>query len=143
MPGMQASREGVQPLQAVGQAVPDQEFQRAIGHGRLVPEPGTGQPLQDVIGAHRAVRFQQDLQRAPPDRSQPPAPGGDTRLGPVQRAGGAGLVVMWHKGGRRNVIAHVILSQIYLTCYLVTLHEEGPQLVRRCHLCAFQFSLRS
>ncbi len=49
----------------------DKEFERAVGHGRLVAKAFGGQPLQHVIGAHRPMRFQQDLERATPDRRHP------------------------------------------------------------------------
>ena len=95
---MQAGRKGVQPLQPVRQTVFHQEFQRAIGHGRLAAKAFGGQTVQHLVCAHGPVRFQQDFQGAPPHRGQPGTVFCQPVAGLVKRACLAGAVVVWGKG---------------------------------------------
>ena len=86
---------------------PRQELRGARVRG---PRPGGGQPVQHLIGPHRAMRLQQDLQRAPPHGRQAPALRGHPRFGGVQRMGLALMVIMGREGGpgRRDGMAHVM-----------------------------------
>lgn len=97
--GMQAGREGVQPLQPVCQPVLDQKFQRPVGDRGLTAEAGFRKPVQNLVGAKGLMRFEQDFQRPPPHRSQPPALRRQPGLGGVQRMGAAVMVVMRREGG--------------------------------------------
>lgn len=99
--GMQAGGKGVQPLQTMRQPMFHQKFQGAIGHWRLATESLGGQAVQNLIGAHGPVRFQQDFQGPPPDRGQPCAVLGQTVASLVKRACFAGLMVVRGKGGGR------------------------------------------
>mgnify|MGYP006909096033 CR=1 FL=1 len=47
------------------------EIKRPIRHRWLLPEAPLGKFFQDLVGAERAVRFKQYLQRPPSDRCQP------------------------------------------------------------------------
>lgn len=96
---MQAGGEGVQPLQPVRQTVLHQELQRPIRNRGLAPEAFGRQPVQHLIGAHRAMRLEQDLERPPPDGRQPGTGGRDACLGGVKGVGLAFMVVMRREGG--------------------------------------------
>ena len=111
--GMAAGGKGVQPLYAVRKPLIDQELQRAIGHRGLVAKALGRQPLQHVIGAERAMIFQQDFQHAPPHRGQPCAVGRAVRLGLRQPFAAAVMMVM---GAKRGIIGH----GGFLTCYDIT-----------------------
>ena len=97
--GMQAGGKGVQPLQAMRQPMFHQKFQGAIGHWRLPAKSLSRQAVQNLIGTHGPVRFQQDFKGPPPDGGQPRAVFGQTVAGLVKRARFAGQVVVGGKGG--------------------------------------------
>lgn len=123
--GVHAGGEGIQPADAVGKTQVHQEIQRPIGDRGLIAKTFSGKTLQHVIGAHGLVRFQQDFQRAPPDRGQPRPLGGGQRLGPCQHIGGATAVVMAPEGGRRFGAARAVVGggrrhRGLLTCYDIT-----------------------
>jgi len=99
--GMHAGGKGVQPAHAMGKALIDKEFQRAISHRRLIAEAFGRQPLQHVIGPQRLVVLQQDFQHPPSHRGEARALSGRQRLGPRQHIGGAMAVVVPGKGGTR------------------------------------------
>ncbi len=67
---MQAGGKSVQAADAVGKAVFFQEFQRAVGHGRLIAKAFGRQPRQHIIGPHGAVRLKQDFQHPAAHRRQ-------------------------------------------------------------------------
>ena len=52
-----AGRKGVEPPDAMGKALFDKEVERAVGDGRFVAEPVFGEPVQNFVGAHGAVRL--------------------------------------------------------------------------------------
>ena len=106
--GMHAGREGVQSLDPVCQTLIDQEFQRAVGHGRLVAESLGDQAGQHVIGSQRPMLFQKYLQDPPPDRGHPRALGGGQRLGPGQGARVVGQ--MPARLGDRVQVGNVVLE---------------------------------
>jgi hypothetical protein len=83
--GMRAGREGVQPAHLVHEPLLHQEIERAVGDGRLGLEAVIRQPLEDLVGAERAIRFEQDGQRAPSARRQAPAFRGAAAFGLGQR----------------------------------------------------------
>lgn len=98
---MHACGEGVQPADAVGEPLLDQEFQRPIRDRRLVSETVLGQPLENVIGPHGAMRLQQDFQRPAPDRGQSGAPLGAEGIGPCENfAGAVRMIVALERQGR-------------------------------------------
>ena len=97
--GMQAGGKGVQPLQAMRQPMFHQKFQGAIGHWRLPAKSLSRQAVQNLIGTHGPVRFQQDFKGPPPDGGQPRAVFGQTVARLVKRARFAGLMVVRGKGG--------------------------------------------
>lgn len=94
---MQAGRKGVQPLQTMCQTMLNQKLQRAIHNRRLVAESFCCETVQNLIGAHRAMGFQQDFQRAPPDRCQPRALGRQNFLRHVQRMCLTGVMIVRRK----------------------------------------------
>lgn len=125
---MQTGGEGVQPLQAMGQTMMDKEFERPIGHRRLTAEAIGGKPVKHLIGPHRAMRLEQDFQRATAHRRQPCAFVLQTNFGLVQRARLAGAVVMRRKG---IVLWQYRIEQgnnitFRLTCYDIT--RKSPTL---------------
>ena len=121
MARMQAGRKGVQPLQAMRQPVFDQKLQRAIGDGRLAAEAFGRKAVQHLIGAHGAMRFQQDLQRPLPDRGQAGAIRGQPVTGLVKHADFAGPMIVRGKGGMGIRIGqYCYFITFCLTCYDVT-----------------------
>ena len=68
VPGRAQGDEGVQSLHAVGEAVVDEERERAVGERRLGAEPVALEPGEHVVGAERGVALEQDLQHAPTHR---------------------------------------------------------------------------
>lgn len=67
---MGAGGERVQAFDFMGKPVADKEIQRTIGDRRLGAEPFRAQPFQNVIGAKRAMLFQQNLENTPPLRRE-------------------------------------------------------------------------
>ncbi len=68
--GMRAGDKGVQLLDFVDKPVFREEIECAIGHWGLASEPVFREPCEHVIGAERAVFFEQNLKRAFAHRSQ-------------------------------------------------------------------------
>ena len=127
---MDAGSEGVQALDAVGKALIDKEFQRAIGDGGLVAVAFARQSRQHVIGPQGLVLFQQDLQHPATDGGQPRAGGGSQRLGPFQRVMRAMGMVMRREGqvglGASGAGGRVVKGRHRrdLTCYDITYIER-------------------
>ena len=71
--GMHAGGKGVQPANAVGKAILDQEIQRAICDGWLMAKTVGGKTFKHLVSAHGAMRLQQDLKRSAAHRGQPHA----------------------------------------------------------------------
>ena len=78
---MRTGDEGVQPLDPVGEALFQQEIQRAIGDGRVGAPPLGLQPLQHLVGAEGRVLLEQDLEHAAADRREAAAAAGGQTLG--------------------------------------------------------------
>lgn len=95
-----AGDEGAQPLDPVGEAVLDQEVERAVDHRRLPAQPRLAQPVQELVGRHRPVGFEQRLQREGPGGRQPqPAIRADLP-GRRQRLAAASRMVVRPEGRR-------------------------------------------
>ena len=94
---MHTGGECVQPADPVGKPLLDKEFERSVGYRRLIAESVRNQPLQNIIGAHRLVRFQQDFQRAA-NRCHSCAARIAERIRACESILGAMAVVMPHKG---------------------------------------------
>lgn len=133
--GVQAGGKSVQPLQPVRQPVFDQKFQRAIGDRRLAAEPFGRKAVQNLVSAHRTVRFQQDFKCAAAHRCHAPAVFGKPVRRLVHGAGFAGAVIVGDEGGNGpvGVGQFCYFITIRLTCYLVTWIEAPPQSPTKGH----------
>ena len=109
LPRMHAGRKGVKPPDTVGKPLFDEKFERPVGDGRLVAETVFGQPVEHLVGAERAVTFQQDFKRAPPHGRQPHPAFGGQRVGTHQHVVHAMCVIMRGEGGD---IVHVMLFHL-------------------------------
>ncbi len=96
--GMSAGGEGIEPPNAMRQTVIHQKIERPVRDRGLMPETVGHQPLQHVIGPHRPVTLQQNLQRAPAHRGQAQPAIRNHRLGAGYGARDAMMVVMRHEG---------------------------------------------
>lgn len=67
---MAARKKRLCSPQLVDEPLLDQKVERAVGHGRLSGEANGGQPLQNVVGAKRALCIQKDLERVATMRRQ-------------------------------------------------------------------------
>ena len=67
---MRAGDESVQPLDPVDKPVLGQELQSAVCDRRLRRHAVISQHIEDFVGPHRSVLFQQDFKDAPPRRCQ-------------------------------------------------------------------------
>ena len=105
--GTRAGDVGVQPFHPVREPLRHQEVERAVGHGWLRgPTFGT-QHVQDVVGAHRAMLADEDVQHPRAHRRETRA------LGRPGGGGGAGA------GRAGGVVVGIERHDAY--CYIITL----------------------
>ena len=103
---MHTGSKGVQAAHPVRQPVFDQKIQRPIGHRRLVGESILSKSVQHLVGAKRAVLFQQNFQRPPPHWGQPQSGFARHPLGRVHDPARTELVVVRRKGRGLFLIFH-------------------------------------
>jgi hypothetical protein len=114
--GAHAGGKGIEPPDAMRETVIDQELQRAVGDRRLIAEAAFGKLFQNLVGAHRPMRRQQDLQCPAPHRRQADAAALAEGIGLGKDAIGAKRVIMGLEGQRPRLglgfgrCSHVILS---------------------------------
>lgn len=92
--GMHTGGKGVEAADAVGKPLFFEEFEGAVGDGGLVAETFGGEAFQDIIGAHRAVAFGENLQRALADGGQADATFCRQSHSAVQHMGAAMVMIM-------------------------------------------------
>lgn len=116
--GMHAGHEGVETPDAVCKPLFFKKIKGAVGNGGLVAVPLGGEAAENLVGAHRPVVFEQDLQHPPAHRRQADAAAGDQRLCPGHGIGLARGMIMRRKGqiGRVATRARDVLR----------LHEAAP-----------------
>ncbi len=93
--------EGAQPLDAVHEAVGDEEVERPVDDGRLAPEPGRAEPVEELVGGHRPVRLEQRLEHEGPRRGQSQLARRAQRLGGGEGVAPAPAMVVRCKGPLR------------------------------------------
>ncbi len=111
---MHARRKGIEPADAMGEAVLDQEIQRAIGNRRLCAEALGRKPIQHIIRAQRAMLFKKDFQHAAAHRRQAQALFGNAAVRFGQHTGFAARMVM--------IVKDVEVSGHRLLRFVITLH---------------------
>ena len=93
-----AGDEGAEPLDAVDEAVGDEEVERPVDDRRLAPQPRRRQPVEELVGGQRPMRLEQRLEHEGPRRRQPQPPRRAHRLDRRQRLAPATAVVMRREG---------------------------------------------
>ena len=102
---------GVQPLDLVDEPGLGEEIQRPVDHRRLRTQPLGAQPVEDLVGAHRAVRLAEQFQHPHPGRGQAQAAG----------LGGAGKLVEHGLAALAVVVFGEGEGGVGHDCYVITL----------------------
>lgn len=106
--GMRAGDEGVQPFDAMREAVFHKEIQRAISRGRLGGMALGGENVEDVIGPKRPMLGKQNLQNPLPRRRQAKPRRQTSRFGGTYAVGDAASVVVCLETDHPGLICYTI-----------------------------------
>ncbi len=124
--GVGAGDIGVQLLYLMGKPMRHQKIQRPVGHRWGRPQTVLRQPSEHIIGPHRLVFVQQDLQRPATHLGELQLRGRAMCLRSVQRVGDAGAVIMFGEIGHKPKIGPFRGRMI---CYNVTSRLPAMKIV--------------